>query len=184
MSTFARPRPAPWNDRTVLLPKQMLYAVSLHLTAVANGPYLRIVGGEGGISHLLGDAMITTPEGLRCEVPSGHILGGEGEVGSAADPSSSALRLKINAELSPGGPLLLAATGVVSFNGGPGVFRAGPGRASALKGATFISTRHEAASPTYRWLNRRQLFGVGRVERDSTSDDLTLRFTFDLYAAA
>ena len=65
----------PWGDRTNLLPKSMLYAFSVELTAVANGRFLIVqkAATTKGIRHLFDDTVVTMPEGLVCDIPSGTI---------------------------------------------------------------------------------------------------------------
>lgn len=177
------PRPVPWNDRTTLLPKRMAYVFSLHVGARVRGRSLQVLERANGLAHLMGDQMVELPEGFRCETPAGPITGGEGEIGGPGEPTSTALRMRISAELEGLGPLLIEAQGVLDFKGGPAVFWSEGAR--PLRGSAFIATRYETAQPAFRWLNRRQLFGVGRVEtQPGQPDRLTLDLSFDLYAAA
>jgi hypothetical protein len=164
-----------WGDRTELYPKRMLYLLSLHATAAAQGATLRVAP-AGQLRHLLGDTAVTTPDGVRCDLPVAEVIGGEGEIGTRSEPASARLRLRISATIGTAG-LLVDCLGVVNFDGGPAVFHAA--LAPSLSGAAFITTRQETASASFRWLNRRQLFGIGRVAGPPHS----LALSFDLYAA-
>lgn len=178
----------PWGDRTHLLPKAMLYAFSLDVNATSDGPYLKVTSSkQGGLRHLFGQSIITMPEGIRCDVPMGNVEAGDGEFGDTGDPSSPWLCIKIRTKLDPGATLYFDCTGVINFEGGPSAFRSNT--RTELAGSAFLASSHEASTRTYRWLERRQLFGVGRVKgkRNSTSrcmDEWVLDFSFDLYSAA
>jgi len=176
----------PWGDRTVLIPKKMLYVCSLTVGAHARGPYLLLGaiesndGRDGDLRNLFDDTFITMPDGVRCDLPVGTILRGQGEIGSAEDPSSPKLSLRLSIQLGAN-LLLVECLGCVNFVGGPGVFQSAQDRKFA--GTAFVATRHETSSASYRWLNRRQLYGVGRVVGEQRSGERNLVFSFDLYAA-
>jgi NAD-dependent oxidoreductase involved in siderophore biosynthesis len=187
MTAQAKTLSIPWGDRTALIPKKMLYVCSLTVGAHARGPYLllgafeRDEDREEDLRNLFGDAVMTMPDGMRCDLPVGTILRGQGEMGSAEDPRSPKLSLRLSIELGGGNLLLVECLGSVSFVGGPGVLQSAQDRTFA--GAAFVATRHETSSPAYRWLNRRQLYGVGRVAGEQRSGERNLIFSFDLYAA-
>jgi hypothetical protein len=183
MSAPRLPSAVPWGDRSQLIPKHMLYAVSLDVETEANGPYLVVrPTSEKALRHLYDETTVTMPEGLRCDVPTAKILNGDGDLASPYDPSSTSLRIGISAQLEDGNVLNIACEGVLSFEGGPLALRSMP--PSGLSGSAFIATTHDTLSATYRWLRRRQLFGVGTVEARQISGVRLLAFSFDLYAAA
>jgi hypothetical protein len=184
MNAQAKVLPGMWGDRTALIRKQMVYVCSLTLTAQARGRSL-LIGqlpddAPGGLRHLFGDTVATMPEGLRCDLPAVEDYRGQGELGSAEDPTSSRLDLRISFDI--GGQLLrMECTGVATFTGASGALSAGLG--DSFSGTAFVSTRQETSIPTYRWMNRRQLYGVGRVQGERRSGQRNLVFSFDLYAA-
>ena len=168
-----------------------------------------------GVRHVFGETIVTMPEGLRCDVPMGYIEGGDGEIGDPNDSASCWLNLRVRSILkeentkrtaalphvdlpairevglkNPDGhdthQLHFAVNGVVNFDGGLSALRSAEGK--KLTGQAFLSSCQEASTGTYRWLDRRQLFGVGRVEgqrkkRHVAPDEWVLDFSFDLYAA-
>jgi len=172
----------PWGDRTYFLPKEMVYVLSLYMRAEVNGRYLSVSADDGALSHLFGDTVVTMPEGLRCDLPSGDLAGGTGEIGAPDDPSSTALQLRLQLVLNGTDNLLMECTGVLDLNGGPSALGLLP--TAALSGSAFVATRHETDSPTFRWFNRRQLFGVGRVRGLESSESRGVELSFDLYAGA
>lgn len=167
----------PWGDRTRLLPKLMSYAFSLDLDVSSQGRQLQVKPSSCiGLRHVFEDSIVTLPEG-RCDVPSGYVTGGDGEIGEATDPNSNWLFLRVRTMVGTvPAPLYFQCRGVVNFDGGLADFVAG----KAATGSAFLSSIHEASTGTYRWLERRQLFGIGRVQRRSADP---LHFSFDLYAA-
>ncbi len=182
MSAAASGLVGPWGDRTYLLPKSMVYVLSLYLRAEVNGRFLTVCADDGVLSHLFGDSVVTMPEGLRCDLPVGDLTGGTGEIGASDDPSSVALQLRLQLVLNGTENLLMDCLGVVNFHGGPAAFRSLS--TQELSGPAFIASRHETDSPTFRWFNRRQLFGVGRAQGLPSSEPRRLEFSFDLYAGA
>ena len=181
--------PVPWGDRTRLLPKAMTYALSLDVAAMSDGPYLKIPSAQGhGLRHLFEQAVINVPHATRCDVPSGSVESGEGEIGDPSDPSSCWLRMQLRTKLADTqATIYFSCTGVVNFDGGPAAFRSR--KQTDLSGSAFLTSSHQVSSATYRWLERRQLFGVGRVvatrgePKWAERGRWELRFTFDLYAA-
>jgi len=172
----------PWGDRTYLLPKAMGYVLSLYARATVSGSYLTVAPQAEALRHLLGDKEVTMPEGLRCDLPVGDLVGGSGEIGSPIDPTSGALRLQLQIDLNRSEKLLMDCRGVINFEGGMAAFQTlSPG---ALAGRAFVATRHQTDSPTFRWFNRRQLFGVGRVRGVKGSKPRELELSFDIYASA
>jgi hypothetical protein len=165
----------------------MVYAFSLDVDAEGHGPYLRLVpSSDLGLRHLFEETIVTMPEGLRCDVPRGRVHGGAGEIGEVNDPASCWLGLRVCTMLEgTGATLSFEARGVINFEGGIAAFRSD--QTSTLKGSAFFSSMHEASIGTFRWIERRQLFAVGRVSGHRTGkssrDSWMLRFTFDLYAA-
>ncbi|HVZ88520.1 MAG TPA: hypothetical protein VHG72_16225 [Polyangia bacterium] len=182
MSAAASGLVGPWGDRTYLLPKSMAYVLSLYLRAEINGRYLTVRSQDSALWQLFGESVVTMPEGLRCDLPTGDLAGGTGEVGTPDDPTSVALELRLQLQLNQTEKLLLSGLGVVNFDGGLGVFRSSP--AELLTGRAFIATRHETDSPTFRWFNRRQLFGFGLVRGVPDSKPREIEISFDLYASA
>lgn len=183
-----------WGERASLIHKSMVYAFSLEVRARSNGPYLTVermaprrphTHEEYGVRHLFEETTVVIPEGLRCDVPTGYVDGGTGKIGDTLDPTSCWLEMRVRSSLEGGdGKLYFDATGVVNFDGGPSAFR--NARARKLTGQAFLTSCQEASTATYRWLERRQLFGVGRVEGENQSQrtaEWLLDFTFDLYAA-
>jgi hypothetical protein len=182
MSAAASGLVGPWGDRTYLLPKEMGYVMSLYARATANGSYLMVAPQDGALRHLFGDREVTMPDGLRCDLPVGDLANGSGEIGSTVNPASAALRLQLQIDLNAAEKLLMDCRGVVNFDGGPEAFRTL--RAGALTGRAFLATRHQTDSPTFRWFNRRQLFGIGRVRGVKGTLPRELEFSFDFYASA
>ena len=179
----------PWGERTSLLPKAMVYGLSLDVEATSHGPYLTIEkSSQSHVRHMFDESIVTMPEGLRCDVPCGHIAGGDGEIGAANDPTSCWLGLRVRSTIQGGdAKLYFAMRGVVNFDGGLSTFRSSHAR--QITGSAFVASCQEASTGTYRWLERRQLFGVGVVEGHRPHDAIgpadgwRLRFSFDLYAA-
>ncbi|HLK92526.1 MAG TPA: hypothetical protein VKZ18_21700 [Polyangia bacterium] len=178
----------PWGERIELLPKHMRYAASLEFRATTGGLFLDVepsAGKTSAIRHLFDEAIITVPEGIRCSVPRRcDIRSGYGQIGTASAPRSSNLLVGISAKLDDDTFMNLTCTGVASFRGGSDVLRRST---KTVSGSAFITTNAETVSATYRWLTRRQLFGVGRIEGERSprrsSKEWTLAFSFDLYAA-
>ncbi len=170
----------PWGDRNVLIPKRLQYVLTMEFVAGVTALHLNVQPRDGAIRHLFEQSVATLPDGTRADLPLGRIEAGDGRMGTETDPTSSALTLRISARLgSAAAPVLIACSGVVNFDGGPqGLHLGGP---RYRTGTAFVATRHETASATYRWLNRRQLFGTGRAVFDTESDEMA--FTFDLYAS-
>src|SRR6185295_5400543 len=105
----------PWGDRTALLPKKMGYVLSLDVTAEANGPQLTVRSSrQQALRHLFDEAVITMPEGLRCDIPTGRIERGDGEIGAPEDPSSQDLHLRLRIDLGLAGLLNVECVGVVN----------------------------------------------------------------------
>jgi len=183
-----------WGERTSLIHKAMVYAFSLDVRARSNGPYLTIERAapsraddheQYGVRHLFEETTVTVPEGLRCDVPTGYIDSGAGKIGDTLDPTSSWLEMRVRSTLEGGDArLYFDATGVVNFDGGPSAFRSA--QAKTITGQAFLTSCQESSTATYRWLERRQLFGVGRVEGKNegrSAPEWVLDFSFDLYAA-
>ena len=169
----------PWGDRTRLLSKTMSYAFSIDLDVTCRGPYLEVNESKSvGVRHLFEESIVTLPEG-RCDVPSGSVTGGDGEIGDAKDPTSNWLSLRVRTMVGQvPAPLYFECRGVVNFDGGLPAFRAG----KALAGTAFLSSIHQPSTGTFRWLERRQLFGIGQIKRAESSTN-QFQFAFDLYAA-
>ena len=174
----------PWGDRTRLLPKAMTYALSLDIEAETIGPFLKVKSSnEKVLRHLFGDAVLVTPEGLSCDLPTGSVESGDGEIGDPNDPASVGVRLRVRTKIEPVELALhFECLGIVNFDGGPEAFRSKATK--RLTGSAFVATYHQASSATYRWMERRQLYGVGRVSGHRTSGEWLLRFSFDLYAGS
>jgi len=173
----------PWGDRTTLWPKRMAYAVSLHTTARFAGRNLTVSAEDGALYHVHDKTVLTTPDGLRCDLPAGDITAGTGRIGTPDDAKSVHLELRLQMRLTDRSNLLINCRGVVGFDGGLNAFFSS--NVESLRGSSFIATSHETDSPTFRWLNRRQLFGVGRIEVSKPSaSGGELELGFDLYAAA
>jgi hypothetical protein len=191
----------PWGDRTRLLPKATAYAFSIDLSLQSTGPYLTFREQrqpEGGLRHLFGQSMVLMPGGVACEVPTGTIFAANGEIGDPGDPSSNWLKLQIQAgigELGQDGDLgrypttlSFSCTGVLELVGDPGAYRR---RSGQLSGSAFVACIQESSTANYRWLERRQLFGIGRVSGESRNPEgksgsvngWNLSFSFDLYGA-
>lgn len=182
MSAPAKQLVQSWGDRTALLPKSMLYVLSLCARVQIGGRYLTVLAGKGALYHVFDDRVVTMPEGLRCDLPTGDLVGGTGELGSADDPASQALKLRLQLALKPNERLLMECLGVINMEGGMSALRSLP--AAELAGSAFVATRHETDSSTFRWFNRRQLFGVGRAQGAPGSRPRELDLSFDLYASA
>jgi Protein of unknown function (DUF3237) len=182
MSAISTDWVKPWGDRTNLWPKSMVYALSLDVKASFEGRYLTFLPGTGSLYHVRDLSAFVTPEGLECDLPAGDVVTGTGRIGTPEDPSSVQLEAKLHLGLNDGANLLMDCLGVVNFVGGMRAFLSP--RVEALSATCFLASRHETDSPTFRWLNRRQLFGVGRAEVAKRSQLRELQFTFDLYASA
>jgi hypothetical protein len=191
----------PWGDRTRLLPKATLYVFSLDVVVQGDGPYLSLAGGEQpntGLRHLFSHRVVQVPGGQHCEVPTGTAFAANGEVGEADDPTSNWFNLRVQAgigelEAKSGVPtyattVTFSCTGVLDIAGGPAAYRRSTGDVS---GSAFMTSIQESTTPSYRWLERRQLFGIGLVKSlgpaSATTAQVTnqrkLHFSFDLYAA-
>jgi hypothetical protein len=182
----------PWGDRTTLLDKGMRYAFSLDVTFGAHGTHLTLEHPQPplGVRHLFDEKVVTMPENLRCDVPNAHVTGGDGDIGDPNDPLSTSLRMRLQMRLDERRPsrerevIDLNGDGVVIFQGGPLAFRTPA--TNAVSGAAFLAVSFETGNATYRWLERRQLFGTGRVttlQRSGLQAVRLLHFTFDLYGA-
>jgi hypothetical protein len=184
----------PWGDRTRLLPKAMSYALSLEVDVTSVGSQLRLKNGDARprLWHLFEQRTIATPEGLLCDVPTGMVDVADGEIGDSADPASPWFWLRLTLKLGelrdrevvpvPGLVLQSECLGVVNFDGGVEAFRSRSN--TPLNGSVFGSFYHLASAPAFRWLERRQLYGVGRVRGVRASGGWLLTFSFDLYSAA
>lgn len=186
-----------WGERTRPLHKAMVYAMSLDVRATSKGRYLTVErvaperalqSKDYGLRHLFEETTVMLPEGLRCDLPVGSIESGAGEMGSATDPTSSWFELRVRSVLEKAtATLTFDMTGVVNFDGGLATFRSPT--STELSGEAFSTSCHESSTGAYRWLERRQLFGVGRVSGNRASqaafvpDEWKLHFSFDLYAA-
>jgi hypothetical protein len=184
MTTSSLVQAKPWGERTELLPKHMRYAASLEFTATSSGLFLAVeksAENTSALRHLFGERIITVPEGIRCSVPQRcEIRSGNGRIGTPSAPYSPNLLVEIDAGLDDGTLMNLVCTGVVSFRGGADALRRSREK---VTGTAFIATNAETVSATYRWLTRRQLFGVGTIEGERRSQHWALDFSFDLYAA-
>ena len=123
--------PIPWGDRTDLLPKAMRYALSFDMCVEMHGASLIVeqtpvlsLTKEGhdsaapALRHLFGHTVLTTPDGLRCDVPKGSVASGSGELGDRRDPYSPWLRLIVRTEVADSlATVEFDCTGVVSFDG-------------------------------------------------------------------
>jgi hypothetical protein len=180
--------PMLWGERSDLHPKRMLYALSLDVSARLAGSHFQIEPRAAALRHLFDQAVAIMPDGARCDLPVAALVGGSGRIGLDNDPLSPRLTMNLSANLGAAGPLLIECSGVVTFTGGPLAFTnigLGPALGTQqLGGTAFIATRQQTPGPTYRWLNRRQLWGVGRVALRADSGERKLSFTFDMYAAA
>jgi hypothetical protein len=173
----------PWGNRTELLPKQARYLLSLDLAATASSPFLISNDQQKrALRHLFDETTATVPEGVLCELPRADIRRVTGQIGTAADPSSPNLSLDVAATFDDGAAVNISCTGVVLFRGGPAALRSA---GTSIGGSAFVATNYETTSATYRWMTRRQLFGVGTVrgKRASSGRAWRLDFTFDLYGA-
>jgi len=195
MTTSTLVQQTPWGDRTALLDKGMRYAFSLDVNFDAHGTHLTLAKTQPalGLRHLFDEKVVTMPERLRCDVPTADVTGGDGEIGDPNDPLSASLRLHLQTRVhDPNKPakrrdvIDLAGAGVVIFRGGPLAFRSPA--TNPVTGSAYLAVSLETASATYRWLERRQLFGPGRVTSVQRAAALPavrlLHFTFDLYGAA
>lgn len=175
----------------------MRYAFSLDVTFHAHGTHLTLANPGNGtpqnrIRHMFDEKVVTMPEQLRCDVPGADLAAGVGDIGDPNDPLSASLRLRLQARLDDPDKALnerevldLNCDGVVIFRGGPLAFRSPA--SNPVSGSAFLSVSFDTASATYRWLERRQLFGPGSVTTASPGhlgSVRLLRFTFDLYGAA
>lgn len=215
MTTPAIVSSLPFGERTELLPKSMRYALSLEFSAAATGLYLIVdpsvkagaASDNSALRHLFEEKIVTMPEGIRCDIPVCTVLSGNGHIGTASDPRSSKFLVEINTELDEINtelgkrtPMNLTCRGVVLFRGGPEALLLP--LATEINGSCFVATNYETVSATYRWLTRRELFGVGTVRGTRSLDDVDpkrltveekerrlserpwqLQFSFDLYAA-
>jgi len=186
-----------WGERTRPLHKAMVYALSLDVRASSKGRYLTVErvapepaaqAKDYALRHLFEETTVVMPEGLRCDLPVGSVENGAGEIGSPTDPTSCWFELRLRSVLERAtATLTFDMTGVVNFDGGLATFRSATAR--ELSGEVFATSCHESSTGAYRWLERRQLFGVGRVSGSRARpdafvrDEWTLNFSFDLYAA-
>jgi hypothetical protein len=201
-----------WADRTRLLRKATAYAFSLDVTVKGDGPFWTFERQQpgAGLRHLFGQPVVEMPGGVHCEVPTGEVFAASGELGDGANPSSNWFKLRVQAGVgeleqvvSPSAgrvhsrvlkyatSLTFACTGVLDLAGGMSAYRR---PSKELSGTAFMTSTQESTTRTYRWLERRQLFGVGQVHGTSLNPDggsgaaastngWILRFSFDLYGA-
>jgi hypothetical protein len=175
----------------------MRYAFSLEVLFEAHGTHLTLAKAQqpkAGIRHLFDETVVTMPEKLRCDIPTAEVISGDGDVGDPQDPLSPSLRIRLGTKVAGGKRLGnypdvidLNGDGVVLFQGGPLAFRSAA--SNPVSGSAFLAASFETASATYRWLERRQLFGPGRLTTlDKPPGDSRpirlLHFTFDLYGGA
>jgi hypothetical protein len=174
----------PWGDRTRLLSKDMKYVFSLDFRATSEGRRLQIVKDEKSVAlrHVFGHSMVTTADGAPCDVPTGHVNWGDLEVGDALGVSPSWMSLRLSILLTGGPTLTFESAGVISFDAGrDAIFSMDVAK---LRGSAFMSSQQQASVAAYRWLERRQLFGVGVFEGREEDTAKWLEFSFDLYSAA
>jgi hypothetical protein len=191
MSTVAIPA-SPFGERRGLLSKNLTYFCSLDVRFTLDGRFLRTqgpaVGKEaGGTYHVFGATTVKTADGTLREVPDCRVLHAEGTLTHDLGASAAGLEGQITLEVegTSGVLLLVRFGGVLSMLGG--VADLTPPRSGAI-GSAFITTRHESALSSLRWLTRCQLFGVGRARIDGGQggDDgasTTLTLSFDLQSA-
>jgi len=208
MMTPATVSALPFGERTDLLAKHMRYGLSLEFQGEATGIHLIVTPGPGdatkpgspGFRHLFDEKLVTMPEGGRVDIPACQILSGRGQLGTAKDPRCASFVVDMNTVLDDGKPMNLTCRGVVTLRGGSSALRSPS--ATVSSGHAFVATTCETVSATYRWITRRELFGVGAVrgtrslaEADPTTltkkehevllsgKPWRLHFSFDLYAA-
>lgn len=174
----------PFGDRLALWPKSMVYVLSLYAKARLDGRNLTVLPHARSLYELNDKNVVTMPEGLQCDLPFADIVAGSGQIGLPEDPTSVQLKLRLQLEMNDRAKLLMDCLGVVNFDGGLQALVSKD--VDDVAGSAFMASRHETDSPTYRWLNRRQLFGVGRTQvlTEKKSRARELELTFDLYASA
>jgi hypothetical protein len=179
-------RPMWAAERSYLLPKKLAYLFSLDVDfqlAVGERWYIRArPSDESGSSthHVLGASTVVTGDGGTHERPETRVLHGDGEIENDVGPAAVSLSGRLTLETRNKALLLIEYTGVLNVPGGVGTFAEG----RRLAGSVFVATRQESAQASFRWLVRRQLFGVGRYQMEAGAKaDRLLRSTFDLYGA-
>jgi hypothetical protein len=197
-----------WGYRRQLIPKSLAYVYSLDFVALAEAGgrwYLRTndIPTECGESyHVFSETAVPVGLGVRFDVPVGTVQQVYGEVldassvdpddlGSSLDTAGFSARVVLATD---SGLIVATLDGVVNVNGGTSnIQRSVRRRAESdpsrplprLSGTSVVSLTHEAGRSRYRWMDRCQLFGVGRVQEQTHLDDglLRLGFSFDVYFA-
>jgi len=180
---------AAWGDRSTLLPKRAVYVFSVDVRVESRGHELFKSSEQPSraIRHLFSDSMVTTPLGARVEVPTGEIRSADGKVGDELDPRSNWFSLRVVGDVGANGAAAYLSTvhfdltGVLDLVGGMGAFHRP--KQKTLTGLAFVASSQDPSTAAYRWLERRQLFGIGRVQGEKNlQGGWELRFTFDMYA--
>jgi hypothetical protein len=174
-----------WGDRTRLLSKDMAYVFSVDFAARSQGTRLRVEpAGSSGLRHVFGHSVVTTADGTPADVPTGRINWGDLEIGDSLGISPAWANLRLTIDLTAGAVLSLESSGVVNFNGGSGAFFSNQGK--RLTGSLFVSSQQHSTVTAYRWLQRRQLFGVGQLDgkREDEAEPWNIAFKLDFYSVA
>ena len=174
-----------WGDRSYLLHKQLAYVWSLDVTFQQSGSggdrtfLVPPPGGSGGrVYHVLDRTFAEGIDGTQLEVPVSHDVTGQGMIVAnlyrTAGCFSGQLAIQVHDRV-----LQMAFDGVIDL-AAPSAGR--PVRA-APRGSAFINTKQECALARFRWVARRQFFGVGRIEPVAGDPD-TIRLSVDFHVGA
>jgi hypothetical protein len=198
-------RAVSWGHRRQPIPKGLAYVYSFDFVVILDVGarwYLRTNDApdqkdRGESYHVFGDTSVMVGDGVRRDVPIGTVKDVHAELLDPANTDAGRLEGRVVLDTDTG-PIVAALCGVVNINGGIDYItraiglRAAPiaiGQLAPIAGSSFVSLTHETAGARYRWMDRCQLFGVGRVEektrRDAALEDglIRLGFSFDIYFA-
>jgi hypothetical protein len=183
-----------WGDRSYLLPKHLAYVWSLDITfeQTSSGIDRTFLvppseGSNGRVYHVLDRTFAEGIDGTQLEVPvpdrDPNSVTGQATI--VADPYRAFGSFSGQLGIQTHGRVLQ-----MDFDGVIDLSAAAPGRAvrAALHKSAFINTKQECALARYRWVARRQFFGVGRIEpvyiRPDTIGPDKVRLSFDFHVGA
>jgi hypothetical protein len=198
MTTSPSQPPFQWGERTALLDKTLAYVFSMDLAFTLRAPNFGSIGplgqgiravvafDRGSTFHVLDEVLVTTPDGVVRDVPSGDVQRVDDRmVIDGAGTATLDGRVLLNVD----GPISIAYTGIATFRGGAdrvlSAALADNGPSSPLEaGSAYISLRSECERPKYRWMVENQLFGWGRVRvTREAGAACRLSYSYDVYGA-
>jgi hypothetical protein len=178
-----------WGDRSYLLPKHLAYVWSLDVTFQYSGAGTDRTflvppsgGSDGRVYHVLDRTFAEGIDGTQLEVP-------------VPDPGPDSVtgQATIVADLYGAFGSFSGQLGIqthdrvlqIDFEGVIKLAAQSPRRPVrvAPHGEAFINTKQECALARYRWVARRQFFGVGRIHPVDINPD-AIRLSFDFHVGA